>query len=402
MFSSGTYSQDVPFKDIASRRILVVDDVKILRHLIASILKKAGFRQIVMAENGQEAMYQVAVNPPDIIILDLMMPIMDGMEVCKLVRKIEDTASIPIIVQTAMNDNEERLKAFTAGASDLITKPVNAHELVIRTKLHLKNLVLSEKQEHYRCRVAEELSTAKDVQQNLLPSTKFLAGIREQTKLNISSFCQPSSELGGDFWGTHLLDNGHVGFYMADFSGHGVVSALNTIRLHTLLFNVNEAWLSPDVLLSNINTSLCEMLPTGQYATMLLGVFSPESNQLQYVAAAAPPPIYGCWSDSDKYEYIDTTGVPLGISKSASYEINTIAFNQDNFLFCFSDALIETKMHNGNMLEGEELMSLTKSLSGEKPNPDLLGQVIAAFFENTGKSLRDDLTVLCFDYTTGA
>ncbi len=268
--------------------------------MIAGILRKAGFTNLVLAEDGQEAMFKVASNPPDLMILDIIMPIMNGMEVCSLVRQIEDTASIPIIVQTAMDDNEERLKAFAAGASDLLTKPVNALELVIRTKLHLKNLVLTEKQERYRHRVADELSTAKDVQQNILPSKKKLAEIRQATGLNISSVCQPSSELGGDFWGAHVLENGSIGFYVTDFSGHGVVSALNTIRLHTLLFNVGEAWINPHVLLSNINQSLCDMLPTGQYATMIIGLISPDEGTLSYAGAAAPPPLYGAWSKPDE------------------------------------------------------------------------------------------------------
>jgi len=398
MISARACTEDVPFEDIANRRILVVDDVKLLRDLISSILKKAGFQHIAQAENGQEALYQIAAEPPDLMILDIMMPVMDGMEVCNLVRQIEDTASIPIIVQTAMNDNEERLKAFAAGASDLITKPVNALELVIRTKLHLQNLVLNERQDNYRRRVEDELSTAKDVQQNLLPSPQSLTEISDQTKLNISSVFQPSSELGGDFWGAHLMSNGCVGFYITDFSGHGVVSALNTIRLHTLLFNVEDAWLEPSALLSSINGSLCEMLPTGQYATMLLGVFSPEDNKLYYSAAAAPPPILGSWSKPDTNEYLDTTGIPLGISKSATYETHSRPFTRDNFLFCFSDALIETKMFNGEVLEGEELMELTKGLSAGSPNSDLLDMVIASFFENGGTSLKDDLTALCFDY----
>ncbi len=391
-------SNDIPFEIIANRQILVVDDVKLLRDLITSILRKAGFDNIEHAENGQEAMLKIAANPPDIIILDLMMPIMDGMEVCRLVREIEDTASIPIIVQTAMHDNAERLKAFAAGASDLITKPVNALELVVRTKLHLKNLILTENREKYRARVADELETAKDVQQNILPSPQHLQKIRGQTGLNISSVCQPSSELGGDFWGTHILKNGSIGFYVTDFSGHGVVSALNTIRLHTLLFNVGEAWQKPDQLLSDINQNLCDMLPTGQYATMIIGLISPTENTLSYAGAAAPPPIYGVWEKPEEFAYLDTTGLPLGVSKAATYNLQTVAFTKSHFLFSFSDALIETKLNDGSFLEGEELMNLVKNLTNGNANPQLLDHLISSFFENGGTNFRDDLTAICFDY----
>ncbi|WP_052742126.1 PP2C family protein-serine/threonine phosphatase [Kiloniella litopenaei] len=391
-------ANDIPFEQLENRKILVVDDVKSLRDVMRIILHKAGFKNIEQAENGQDAMAKITADPPDIIILDLMMPLMDGMEVCRLVREMEKTATIPILVQTAMHDNEERLKAFAAGASDLVTKPVNALELVIRTTLHLESLVLTENREKYRSRVADELATAKDVQQNLLPSGEHLNQIRKQTGIKITSMCEPSSELGGDFWGAHALNDGSIGFFVADFSGHGVVSALNTIRLHTLLFNVGEAWQQPDQLLSNINQSLCDMLPTGQYATMILGLISPQNQTLNYAGAASPPPIYGVWQNPESLNYLDTTGLPLGISKTATYPLQTVPFTKDHFLLSFSDALIETKLRNDTYLEGEALINLVKELTEGTANPQLLDQLIATFFEKGGHELRDDLTAICFDY----
>ncbi|WP_299378812.1 PP2C family protein-serine/threonine phosphatase [uncultured Kiloniella sp.] len=391
-------ANDIPFELIENRKILVVDDVKSLRDVMSLILHKAGFKNIEQAENGQEAMAKITAAPPDLIILDLIMPIMGGMEVCYQVRETKKTESIPILVQTAMHDNEERLKAFAAGASDLVTKPVNALELVIRTTLHLESLVLTENREKYRARVADELAMAKDVQQNILPSAKHLHQIRDQTGINISSMCQPSSELGGDFWGVRTLSDESIGFFIADFSGHGVVSALNTIRLHTLLFNVGEAWQEPDQLLSSINQSLCDMLPTEQYATMILGLISPKNNTLSYAGAASPPPIYGLWEEPDKLQYLDTTGLPLGISRTAAYDLQTVPFTKNHFLFSFSDALIETKLNNDTYLEGEELIRLVKYLTGGRPTPKLLDQLISTFFERGGNKLRDDLTAVCFDY----
>ncbi|MCZ4282286.1 fused response regulator/phosphatase [Kiloniella laminariae] len=391
-------SEKVPLEDILNRRILVVDDAKSLCVLIYSILKKAGFTNIIMAENGMEAMSTIAATPPDLIILDLMMPIMDGMEVCRLARQIEDTASIPIIIQTAMDNQGERLKAFAVGASDLITKPVYPQELVARTKLHLQNLVLAEKQERYLNRVADELAMAKDVQQNLLPSSQFLADIKSRFQVNIASVCEPSSELGGDFWRAEPLKNGSLGFYIADFSGHGVVSALNTVRLHTLMYNIDHDWDNPCAILEQINLDLCRILPTGQFATMMIGIISREENTLYYAAAASPQPIYGKWADPDSIEYLDTSGLPLGISEKASYETRKIAFSKDNFLFCYSDALTETQMKDGKYLEGDLLLEKVRSLSSASENKHLLDQVMKDFYENKGHLLKDDLTAVSFDY----
>ncbi|WP_417432117.1 SpoIIE family protein phosphatase [Kiloniella sp.] len=103
------------------------------------------------------------------------------------------------------------------------------------------------------------------------------------------------------------------------------------------------------------------------------------------------------WEEPDNLQYLDTTGLPLGISRTAAYDLQTVPFTKDHFLFSFSDALIETKLNNDTYLEGEELIRLVKYLIGGRPTPQLLDQLISTFFERGGNKIRDDLTAVCFD-----
>jgi len=111
--------------------ILIVDDDPAGRHTLESILDQQGY-QLVMAENGIQALEKAEQCLPDVILLDVMMPGMDGFEVCQLIRKNPLVAEIPIIMLTALDDRKSLLDGLEAGADDYITKPYDRHELRAR------------------------------------------------------------------------------------------------------------------------------------------------------------------------------------------------------------------------------------------------------------------------------
>jgi C4-dicarboxylate-specific signal transduction histidine kinase len=119
-------------------KILIVDDDAVSRRLLSMILTKADKGYIVIeADSGESALEQVAKEPPDIILLDVMMPKMDGFEVCKKLKADERSASIPVLFLTGLDKTEDIVKGFRFGSSDYITKPVNADEVKARVAVHL-------------------------------------------------------------------------------------------------------------------------------------------------------------------------------------------------------------------------------------------------------------------------
>ena len=123
-------------------KILVVDDEPKNRKLLEALLTPHGY-SVLMAENGQEALEQVQTQQPDLILLDVMMPIMDGFEVCQILKDNAETRLIPVVIMTALGDVEDRIRGIQAGADDFLTKPVNRDELMARihTSLRLKHTV---------------------------------------------------------------------------------------------------------------------------------------------------------------------------------------------------------------------------------------------------------------------
>src|SRR5687768_10145484 len=112
-------------------KILIVDDEPFNVDLLEQELKERGY-DTVSASNGQEALAMVAAESPDLILLDVMMPIMDGFTVCRILKEQEETRLIPIVIMTALDAVEDRINGIEAGADDFLTKPVNDRELLAR------------------------------------------------------------------------------------------------------------------------------------------------------------------------------------------------------------------------------------------------------------------------------
>ena len=125
------------------QKVLIADDEKHIREILKMYCEKEGF-DVIEAADGAEAILKVQSEKPDILILDIMMPVMDGLEVCKQVRKMSD---LPIIMLTAKDEDDDRILGLEIGADDYITKPFNSREVVARIKAVLRRAGAQEKQE---------------------------------------------------------------------------------------------------------------------------------------------------------------------------------------------------------------------------------------------------------------
>ena len=126
---------------MAKQKILIADDEAQIREILRIYFEKEGF-EVIEAEDGAAAILKVQSEKPDILLLDIMMPVLDGIEVCKQVRKMSD---LPIIMVTAKDDDDDRIAGLEIGADDYITKPFNSREVVARVKAVLRRAGTQEK-----------------------------------------------------------------------------------------------------------------------------------------------------------------------------------------------------------------------------------------------------------------
>ncbi|OJV13689.1 MAG: hypothetical protein BGO27_00760 [Alphaproteobacteria bacterium 33-17] len=369
--------------------------------MIQHLLMKNGFKNVFTAKNGIEAIEITKKEIPDLVILDLMMPEMDGFEYCTIIRKEERFANLPIIVQTATNLTKQKTQAFSCGATDFVNKPIDPEELIARIKVHLENHILLEKLQNYQERLRSELTNAQKMQEALMPNDLARKLLLENYGLKIQSYFLPSLEIGGDFWSFDPIDEDRVAFHITDFSGHGIGAAINTFRLHTIISELKDKSLklSSAEAVNHINHSLTAILARGQFATLLYGIFDLKNDQIEYTACGSPPGFILNIREKT-IRKIDSAGLPIGISSSYSYEHKTSDFKKGDILILYSDALIETEDLHGNMLGLEKLESMltnyinsTNSLMSEK----LFDHIMETFAKNYMMRLTDDYTLVFFE-----
>ncbi len=383
---------------IRSAKILIVDDVPIMCRLIGTALTKVGFENITFAFDGKEALLAVEQARPDLIILDLNMPKMNGYEVCRHLRSLKNTRDLPILVQSAAETAEERAKVFEAGGTDFVSKPINEPEMIARVRLHLENRFLIQNLSHFYDRMQGELSIAHDMQRDLMPSDNVIWGIQQKYGIQIESFYRASSELSGDLWGVWPIDNERLGLYTLDIVGHGVGAAMNTFRVHEIMNRHTHLRGDPAAFLSALNQELTEVFPTGQYGTMFYGVIDFSEQKITYVGAASPKPFIIGHDRRTDIRTIDTSGIPVGITNWPDYENQDVDFHPSEVLFCYSDALIETENISGEILSETGLRGLIADNHEKFVDDELLPTLLGEFYRQVPRILEDDLTAICVHF----
>jgi sigma-B regulation protein RsbU (phosphoserine phosphatase) len=334
---------------------------------------------------------------------------MNGFELCQKLRADPKTSEIPVLTQTASTDPDLRAQAFACGASDLLTKPFDPRELLYRVRILLERGRLIDRLSEFQRRMADELRHAAAIQEALLPSEALLEHLKTICPMGVAGHYEASDELGGDIWGIELVGDQRAMIFSADFAGHGLTAALNTMRLHSFVNGGPEKSRSPAVLLTQLNQFLCDVLPPGQYATMFCGVMDFRESSIEYATAAAPPQLLRGAADRP-FEIVQQPGFPLGVTRDATYENFKAPFAPGATLLLFSDALIETPNHPDEAFTEHSLRDFVESVA-PAIDPDappgfidpftpasgphaLRDCVLREFFSRISEKPADDLTLV--------
>jgi len=374
---------------LMNSNILVVDDTALNRELIATYLEGEGYSNIQTAEHGQDALEKIKHFSPDLFIVDLLMPVMDGYELIRTLRKEEKYRQTPIIVQTALTSNEEKQEAWSSGANDVLSKPIHRLELLSRVKVQLTTVHMFKQLEDYYDTSQRDIKQALDLQRSLLPSRETLERIEERYNITIDYIFEPSRFLSGDLWGLIEIDDNQLAVWICDYSGKGIQAALNTFRIHTLVHQLKNTAETPSEMLSMLNKKFHEMLHAGQFATFLMGVFNKNTKTWRYVSASSPDPII-YFPNEKKFLLGDGSGLPLGVTSYASYPQRSIELPPDSSVILYSDLLWEPQSLPGICFLEEYLPSFVKELQGN----DMVSTVRAHLHLLGDIKLNDDLTLI--------
>ncbi|MGC8605213.1 MAG: response regulator, partial [Desulfomonilaceae bacterium] len=254
-------------------RVLVVEDHPLSRRMLETMLKKN--YDVISAASGQDAIDRAKTEPPDLVLLDIEMPGLNGFETLEILKSGVIESAVPVIFLTALEDSKSRETGLVAGAVDYITKPYDKQELSIKVKNHLA-LYEARKVIEARNRVmAREMEMASQLQRSLLPEQ-----FPSHEHIVFSALYKPVSPAGGDFYDVIQLTPLKMGFAEVDVSGHGVASAMVGAMFKMAFQSFARTTDSPAQLLKVINDQMYGVLPDSDFLTVFYGIINLETFEM--------------------------------------------------------------------------------------------------------------------------
>lgn len=377
-------------------KILIVDDQKSNREFAKLYLKSAGYSTLLEADNGQEAVRITTEERPDLVILDILMPDMDGFTVCRKIKMQEETYHIPVLFLSGLDDPESKIQGYRIGAVDYVNKPIDRNELIARTDTHIQSGRMNRTLREYSMRTQKDLTRASRIQDRLLPSESELDIIRHKHDLGVEYIYQACDELAGDYWSIMDISTDEIGIAMADFTGHGVVAALNTVRMHALFQELTALHANPYKFIMALNDKLYNQLDPETFATFCYCVLNTRTGSMKYIGCGAPSMAILPKEGKGDPVMLDCSGLPLGLIPSKDMQLDercALIAEGDSVLF-YSDALIETPHgHKKEMWQEDGLLDVLDSIQKKHLIPTL-GDILSKFNKSAVKPLKDDLTLL--------
>lgn len=372
--------------------VVVVDGEGASRAMVAALAGRVGIGTVLQASDGDDCLALLGTAHPDLIVLDMLMDQAGGHATCARIRALPDLADVPVLALTALTAPHDMQACFDAGASDVVAKPVRPAELSARLRVHLENRRLVRTLSETNHRLRRELEGASDMQRMLFPGPATLETVRTVHGLVVEGRVQPLDSVGGDLWTVQVLDNKTIAVMLADFSGHGLMAALNTFWLHAFVGKDTGAMRDPAGFLTRLNETLRLNLARGQFATAFVAVIDTDRGELRWAGAGAPRPVLVV---DGQVHQLDTTGLPLGLGQATRYSNHSVAFPPGAALLAFSDGLTDLPDERGVHLEGHGLLNRLRPLLARGVLDQVgLDDLWSAALPGDGLPLSDDTSII--------
>lgn len=378
-------------------RLLVVDDDESNRDMLGRRLQRDGYT-IQLAANGVDAMRLLRATPFDLVLLDLIMPGLDGYQVLLKMKHDPALREIPVIMLSALDQEGGIARCIELGAEDYIAKPFSPVFLRARIEASLEKKRLRDKERQtYEAllasqkRLAAELAEAAAYVQSLLPPP--LEGeVRARWRF------LPSAELGGDIFGYHWINPDHLAIYLLDVSGHGVGAALLSVSVFNVLRtqSLQETdFCDPAMVLKQLNRVFQMEQQNNLLFTIWYGVWDRTTRQLTYASGGHPPAVLiePLAETAGAPPRLSTGGRVIGFDPSAEFRSETRELKRGSKLYVFSDGAYEISRPDGRSMQFADLIEqLSQSAAPEQSKLDEL--VAWAKGLRGDSTLEDDLSIL--------
>lgn len=388
--------------DLKNARVLVVDDNEMNRDMLARRLARIGM-DADTAEDGNSGLDKIFSGKYELVMLDIMMPDIDGIEVLKRVREFYSKSELPVIMATAKDEGSDLAEALSLGANDYVTKPLDFQVVRARVENVLGYTRAVADLTRANERMSRDLEAAARVQQALLPEEPL-----DIEGAEFMWYYRPCDELAGDGLNMFRCDAEHVAMYVMDVSGHGVAASLLSVsvthHLSQMIGSPDEdaqcdlagnKIVSPAWLASSLNTHFPMQSVGRHYFTLVYGVLNVRTRQFCFVSAGSPGPLV-VHADGTS-EIHDVPAVPVGMFPDSEYDDTVIQLQAGDRLYLHSDGLYEERNPETREEFGRTRMQEELSAAASSPFVVSLDKLLQSVIEWRGdEALSDDVAVMGF------
>jgi sigma-B regulation protein RsbU (phosphoserine phosphatase) len=378
--------------------VLLVDDQPIVGEAVRRMLAGQSDIQLHFCPDPTKAIDQANAIRPTVILQDLVMPEVDGLTLVKFYRANPATREVPLIVLSTKEEAETKAQAFATGANDYLVKLPDKLELIARIRYHSRGYVAQlERNEAYRRLAESQALLAREVAE----AAKYVASLLPEpvTKgpVQVEWRFIPSTQLGGDSFGYHRLDDDHFAFYLLDVSGHGVgasllsVSAMNVLGAQTL---PGVDFRDPARVLAGLNNAFPMDRHNGKYFTIWYGVYRQSARHLTWAGGAHPAALLftGPNAAGAAMKPLESQGGIIGMMPDMPFESSACDLGPFAELLLFSDGVYEIERPDGAMWTFDEFAAFT---ADQPPGPGCIDRLLAEARRLRGSDvLGDDFSMV--------
>jgi len=369
--------------------LLLVDDEEDIRQNLRDYAEMEGY-EVLEAENGEEALRILDQEQPGVVISDIMMPVMDGLELLKRIHTGGN--DVPVIIMTAFGTIERAVKAMKLGAADFITKPIDLDMMLQVVKRVLTRAELEQKVKQQEQQMKEDLHLASMIQRCMLPQNL------DTPLLSLNLRYEPLIEIGGDYLTAQAYGDDRIGVALYDVTGHGVAASLVATMIHHQLSHIMAKPSPPYEILHQINQFATEKFcVTGIFFTLV--IVQIDARQGILTAANAGHPDILVWrAERGAFETIASHTLPVGIQQFPLQESHqtVLPLASGDRILLYTDGFTETRLKNNELLGRKAFMEMIQPWI-RLPSPEFLDRT---FQETAGRRAgepTDDLTLVVVD-----
>lgn len=380
-------------KPLSECRVLLVDDAKANLDILVEGLKLD--HKLSLALNGEMGLQVAARTPPDLVLLDIMMPGLDGYEVCRRLRQMPETADVPIMFLSSLEEVQDKTRGFEAGANDYLTKPFEMLEVKARVRSLLKAKAYSDAVKE---QIASELRVAREIQMGMLPHD--FAAVEQAYGVRFGAVLEPAREVGGDLYGVCAAGPGRLVLFLGDVSGKGIPASMFMVRAISLARLLAREIAEPERILARLNDELAADNPSGMFVTFLCAVFEPGVHRLTVANAghcrpvllrAGEPPVWA----------VRNLGTALGFEPGLEFERTELTLRERDALVFYTDGVSEAFSPQEECYGNERLLADVGALAGQSASTITIG-LLAKVRSFAGTATQsDDIAILTLSIQPG-